>query len=231
MGCRKRTRWIVFIIIITITCLSKLWIQIKDASRVLLKTDLGIHSMSLRNESLSSSLDSHLQVLSNELFCPLKHPSDQGKYHNILRDVYHYQFSSPCSFNEPNVKFLIFHDSRYYWGTFSSWENHHIPLLTLALATGRKFVWYPSKQYRYLRYDNGANIPKLCHNKTGRECFLKPISNCDDHQRHMLLQAMKKRQISVFNLNQSSCTWLVNQSIVKKLMTFSNEPLLKTLHE
>ena len=215
MGYRKQIYWTVCIVIITAISLSSLWTHIKKT--VLLKTDLDIHSMDSRNHSkqnLSVTASPHLQVLSNELFCPLKHPSDQRKYNKLLADVHHYQFSSPCSFDDSSVKFLIFHDSRYYWGSFSSWENHHIPLLTLALATGRKFVWYPSKKYRFLRYENGANIPKLCHNKTGRECFLKPISNCDDHQRQMLFQAMKKRQVSVFNLNQTTCTWLVNQSTI-----------------
>ena len=146
----------------------------------------------------------------SSLFCPLTNNDDITKYNKISKHIYDLQFgiNSSCQYMDTK-KYFIFRESPLGHGMFSVIDNHHLVQWTLALALNRKFLILNDNNYRFLPISNGKNLIFHCNGRTGRNCYFKPISNCNNQQIENILNNARIHN-SLLNINQHFCKskWL-----------------------
>eukprot|EP01084_Bolivina_argentea_P219403 372127_1 len=93
---------------------------------------------------------------------------------------------------------------------FMATINHiYLPPFTLSLFTNRVFLLTANsdeKPYNYL-HTNGKNVPEMCQKRNGRNCFFKPVSNCNSNQiESILVNAKQQNSLLIIDDNSKYCT-------------------------
>eukprot|EP01084_Bolivina_argentea_P078150 141786_1 len=147
-----------------------------------------------------------LKTITNIGFCgELQNKFDKRKYFKPLNDFHNLQFR----LDTENDKYLIVENFDHF-GIASKINVIH-PLLTLSIATNRKFLFYNSKStnWKWLHKSNGKTIPFKCENRKGRNCFFKKHSNINNTK---IKQLMKQHKNNTFIIDLYICSdWLKNK--------------------
>ena len=136
---------------------------------------------------------SEIDRFGSSLFCNISHKRDKNKYKKLLKDIYNIQFNHSCDING-KYYIISMDDLRTNRGFFSFIDHEYTPPFALSLFTNRTFVFTQNsdrKPWVYLK-KNGKTIPKLCQNRTGKNCIFKKVSNCTKLQINKIIDYAKE---------------------------------------
>eukprot|EP01083_Nonionella_stella_P292980 996446_1 len=164
----------------------------------LMNIDFSINYFNINHSTTSTIFNSSFnsfesfESFKSSLFCPLSseyaHASTRFKYNTIFSHIYQHQFNHTNCKQIPNSKtkyfILSMDDINRDYGFMATINHIYLPPFTLSLFTNRVFLLTANsdeKPYNYL-HTNGKNVPEMCQKRNGRNCFFKPVSNCNSNQ-------------------------------------------------